>query len=254
MKLSKWFLSKKIIEQVFNISSFKLKLLECTRFAFGYRITFKQFAQNQSDLLPVLGGAIHIMINHNGKIISVSSTIQQGTISRSSVLQTSKIKALAIAKNKCGKTIVATKSEFVLVCRGNNLQPAYKIMLTCKFPYYKHTYLISAITGEIIDVFAKERCCFINNKTSEIKASAIVNTPDPNIPISDQVSKVIIKGLPNNQILKDEHFEMFTGIFAKAVSAKDDNTYCYGPRDSQFAAVSIYLALKKQIELYLAWD
>lgn len=189
IKLCKCFVSKKIIQQAFNISSFKLKLFECTYFAFGYRITFKQFAQTGSDLLPVLGGAIHIMINHSGKIISASSTIQQGKINRSSLTQISKTKTMAIAKNKCGKEIIAT---------------------------------------------------------------ALVNTPDPNIPISDQISKVIIKGLPNNQILKDEHFEMFTGIFAKTVSAKDDNTYCYGPRDSQFAAVSIYIALKKQIELYLS--
>ncbi len=84
-----------------------------------------------------------------------------------------------------------------------------------------------------------------------IKARALLITADPNIPISTQAKKVFIHDLPDPQVLKNAYFEMLVGATARAVTIKPDGTYCYGTREPEFAAVSVFISLMKQMELYL---
>ena len=65
----------------------------------------------------------------------------------------------------------------------------------------------------------------VKAKVRGVKAEALLITPHSNPPISDQISTTTIKGLPDNQILKDEYFEIFTGLNANRVKAKADGTF-----------------------------
>ncbi len=103
-----------------------------------------------------------------------------------------------------------------------------------------------------VDQFSKDLYYVSKIKDTGPKAKALLITPDPALPISDQISTTIIKGLPDKQILKNEYLEMFTGLNANRVRAKSDGTYCYSPDDAEFAAVSVFLSLQKQMELYLS--
>lgn len=90
-----------------------------------------------------------------------------------------------------------------------------------------------------------------NSQPPGIKARALVITPDPNIPISAQAKKVFINDLPNPRVLRNAYFEMLVGATGQPVIIKPDGSYCYGTRDPEFAAVSVFISLTKQIELYL---
>ncbi len=90
------------------------------------------------------------------------------------------------------------------------------------------------------------------NTKQRIKANALLLTPDQNKPISVQINKTTIGNLPDPTILKNKYFEMYTGAAIKPVCAKADNTYCYGVRDPELAAVSVFLALNRQIQIYLS--
>ncbi len=84
-----------------------------------------------------------------------------------------------------------------------------------------------------------------------IKANALLITPESNKIISRQISKTIISGLLNPKILCTEYFQMYISSLKNPVRAKADGTYCYGARDPELAAVSVFLSLTKQMELYL---
>ncbi len=83
-----------------------------------------------------------------------------------------------------------------------------------------------------------------------IKANALLITPDPNEPISSQLEKTAINNLPKPSLLKNDLIQMYAGPSFNLVRAKNDN-YCYGVRDPELAAVSVFMALSKQMDLYL---
>jgi len=112
--------------------------------------------------------------------------------------------------------------------------------------------IILANTDKTINEFSKRISHLSHKQTSGIQANALLLTPDPNLPISNQISKTLIHNLPDNRVLKNAYFEMFMGLDARRALIKDDNTYCYSPKDPEFAAVSVFLSLQKQIELYLS--
>jgi hypothetical protein len=244
-------LNTQLIKHLLHTDSFNMKVSEIQSFAFGYRVTFQQMANFGNTAVAVRGGAIHIAINAKGQIFSISSTIQHGQVLPPAKTMISKSKAITSATAKCKEDITSTHAKFMFASHKGEIQPLYEITLQSKFAYLSYTYLVLANTGKIINEFSK-KLCYTTKSEIGIKAEALLVTPDPNLTISAQINRTLIKNLPDKQILKDEHFEMFTGAFAKTVSIKNDGTYCYGARDPEFAAVSVFLSLKKQIELYLS--
>ena len=249
--LAKLFLDSPTIKHILKTKNFNMKLSEITSFDFGYRIIFKQMANYKKAELPVRGGAINIALNTKGQIFSMSSTLQHGNILPLAKTAISKAKAIALALAKCKKAITSTRAKFMFVSYKGHIEPLYEVTLGGEFPYVSYTYLILANTGETINEFSKKFNCLTDSEAASVKAEALLLTPDANLPISAQISKTIINDLPDKQFLKNANFEMFTGAFAKRVRIKDDNTYCYGLRDPEFGAVSVFLSLQKQMELYL---
>jgi hypothetical protein len=250
--IAKLFLDQSMIKQLLDSKDFNLNLSETMSFAFGYRLTFKQTVTCDKTLLPIRGGAIHIAINPKGQIFSLSSTLQYGNILPLYQTAISKSKAIDLAAAHGKKAISSSKAELMFMLYQDQIQPVYEVVLGAQFPYRNYTYLVLANTGEIIEEFSQKFNCLDNNETEAIKAEALLSTPDPSLPISAQISKTVIQNLPNKRVLKNSYFEMFTGMCARTVRIKDDNTYCYGIREPEFGAVSVFLSLQKQIELYLS--
>jgi len=85
----------------------------------------------------------------------------------------------------------------------------------------------------------------------DVPGRALLITPDPNKSIAAQASKTLIKNLPDPRVLKNEYFELYIGTTDKPVYAKSNGTYYYSCRDPEFAALSVFLTLSSQMDLYL---
>ena len=127
---------------------------------------------------------------------------------------------------------------------------AYEVVLQSNQPRNVVSYLVLAKTGRVVDQQLKLWRGSTIRSTSGVEAKALLCTPDASQSISGQVSQTIISGLPEPGVLRNEYFEMFLGHERKPVLAKRDGTYCYGVRDPEFAAVSVFVALNGQLKLY----
>jgi len=238
-------------------ANIELEIANITPFAFGYRISCKQMAgcADKKMLLPVYGGALHMSMNKEGEIFSLTSTLQYGQIKSQPEALLSKTEAIRLASAGCKHPIASACANLMLVAHNGQLELAYEVTFICSLPGESYTCLVLANTGKIIERRKrahKFRPCNGHSRISAlVKARALLKTPDPNKPIPPQVSKVIVEHLPNPQVLRNAYLDMFTSKHMDMVYAKADGSYCYSPSQAEFAAVSVFLTLAKQLELYL---
>ncbi len=251
------FINSPAIKDCLQSANTELEMGDITPFAFGYRINFRQMATYPAKklFLPVYGGGINLAMNKEGEIFSLSSTIQYEKIRTKPEKLISQSDAVLLACAHCQYEVDSAGAAQILLAHDDELTLAYEITLVCSQPARSYTSFVLANTGKIIEQRKRahefrpyKRCSTIS---SLIKARALLKTPDANKPLSEQISKVLVEHLPNPQVLRNAYLDMFTGKEMNMVYAKDDGSYCYSSNQPEFSAVSVFISLRNQIELYL---
>ena len=266
------FINSPALQNDLQSANIELEIGNIKTFAFGYRISCEQMAKytDKQPFLPVYGGAMHIAINKAGEIFSLTSTLQYGRIkSQAKIL--SKTEAIKLAKANYKSAMASAYAQLMLVEKDGGLLPAYEITLVCQQPGKSYTCIVLAETGKLLErrkrvhqyhqsIIAGRRgrlyrpvFCLAPTQMSPlkqcisalVKARALLNTPDPEKPISKQASQVIMQHLPNPQVLRNAYLTMFTDRNMNMVYANADGTFCYGTSHPEFAAVSVFLSLDK---------
>jgi putative hydrolase of the HAD superfamily len=247
------FINLPAIQNDLQSAKIELEMGEITSFTYGYRISFRQMATCENNLfLPVHGGAIHLFMNKRGEIFSLSSTLQYGLIQSQTNVLTTKKEAIQLASASCKYSVVRAWADLLLVEHNDEIKLAYEVTLVCQSPNKSYGCFVLTDTREIIE--QRQRALEFHTGTSIaalVKGQALLTTPHPDKPISEQISKVIVKDLPNPQVLRNDFLNMFTNKQMVSVYAKADGSFCYGPSHNEFAAVSVFLSLQNQIDLYL---
>lgn len=246
------FLSDPMIKSAFGLRHVELLPGKTSTLAFGHRVDFEQVSElwDIEGNIPVHGGAVSVFIDKTGRLFSVTSSLRRGRNPVQAGRIISKSTALKLAALRFHHRVDAANCRLVLFSHKGRMDVAYEITLESNKPRDIMGYLVRAKTGEIVhQQFKLLRCCAASVGRAA-HASALLCTPDPYKPITPQVSNVIIEQLSDPKILANKHFAMFVGSEYKAVTAKEDGSYCYGVTDPEFAAVSVFITLNRQLEFY----
>jgi hypothetical protein len=246
-----------LISSAFGLDRVALLPGRVTKLALGHRVDFQQASvlTDIEDDIAIKGGAISVFIDLSGHIFSITSSLKRGRKPKSAGLIISPKSAIQLAGIRFKLPVSAAACDLVLASHKDKIQVAYEITLESNNPREIMSYVVLAKSGEIVDTqFKLLKCCVSNTSitASEVLANALLCTPDAFKPISTQMSKAIIERLSDPSILANEYFAMFVGAKPQAVRAKADGTYCYGVNDSEFAAVSVWIALNRQLAVYLS--
>jgi hypothetical protein len=246
------FLGSPVIHRIFGLRYVSLVPASVSSFLFGHRVNFKQVAllDDVDGEVPVRGGTISVLIDRSGAVFSVTSTLRRGRRPHQAGKIISPEQAIARAAEYFRLSVIASRCELMLSSHKGQMDPAYEVSLESRAPRDIASYLVLAKTGQVVDAqFKLLRCCsgYLRSNTA---AKALLCTPNPAQPISSQVSRTVIERLPDPRVLKNKYMAMFLGHDAKPVLAKADGSYCYGTKDPEFAAVSVFIALSNQFDLY----
>ena len=247
------FINQPIIKEHLQSANIELDLTDITPFAFGYRISFRQISAypQKNMLLPVYGGSMHMAMNKLGEIFSLTSTLQYEKANSKQEALISETEAIKLASASCQYKTASAAARLVLLAHNGMLEPAYEVKVVCVHPSKNYICLVLANTGIVIDQRPRTLYYHRSKISDLVKARALLKTPDPNKPIPQQISKAVIERLPNPQVLRDRYLNMLTGKTKDVVYAKPDGTYCYQSNYVEFAAVSVFISLVKQLALYL---
>lgn len=251
--LAERFLTKPLIKSAFTLSETALLHNKTRQFPFGHRVDFKQVGTiaGIEEAIPIHGGAISVLINKDGQVFSVNSTLQHGHKLRQAGRIISHTEAQTKAAEQFRLPVSVARSKLVLSNQQGKMQLAYEVSLESETPRDIVSYLVLAKTGQVVEAECHLLKCCVSQQSAGLAAKVLLCTPNPSKRISLQVSRAIISSLPNPRILKNEYFAMFIGRERQAVFAKQDGSYCYNIKDPEFAAVSVFMALNRQLKLYI---
>lgn len=241
-----------LIQRAFGLKHAALMVSAERQFGFGHRVDFQQVAPliEADRYIPVRGGAVSVALDHNGRIFSVTSTLKRGRRVNQSTRMISFTEAIRRAEAKFHLPVTSSTCDLVFSSHNGQMNLAFEVTLESNQPRDVVTYLVLARTGRVVhEQFKLWRSSGICSRTG-VNARALLSTPDPTRRISSQTSQVLVKELPNPAVLRNKYFAMFLGHERRPVFARHDGTYCYSVRDPEFAAVSVFLALNSQLNLY----
>lgn len=230
----------------------KLGLGNATRVPLGQRVDFQQTVKfaDQADAIPVRGGLISVVVDRNGHIIQVTSTVRHGKRPARLGKIVSRDAAIAAAKEKHGSDVCNVKScELVLSAHENKLDPCYEITLeTCGPEYKLWSYLVKAKTAEV--VYGKNKVYYSQRSKSQDAATDpacryFPVTPNPKVALSQQLIDYVVSGLPDPTKLQNERFIVMTRKSGswKVVTAKADGTFDYAVNSAEHEALIVFIAM-----------
>lgn len=272
------FLNVQEIASALGLRHFELSRPQATEIPLGFRVEFKQELSLQDVTYAVRGGYVHVFLNADGKVFQVNSTLRFGRRNVKSDSLISESEAIAAAKRKLGSETESERAEFAFSSHNGRLDPIYEVTLTTDSPRRVVQYLVKANSGEVVHQTNKLRSIthsllrkgdfprpgalgiklpafdWASQKkpavTTPVAARAFARIPDPNKPISQQVSDFLIDTLPDPKVLKSRNVIIYQGGRRKEVRCKADGTFKFKPGDPEFACVVAYIAIDSQIEYY----
>jgi hypothetical protein len=241
--------------------------------------------------LIVRGGALTIAIDKMGEIFNITSTIRPSFVTAPSSKVISQSQAINQAQISFAQPTKAVNCQLMLSVHNGKLNPIYEVTLFGQRYENSFIYLIEAKTGEVVHkeaVILRSGRSYLEQellsrlpsapetvsskllttsntqlrrdpdsakmlwlKPASVLASALLQTPEVSRPIAAQLSDTIIKDLPDAKVLRNRYLIMLLGHRGVPVYAKPDGSFCYRPSDPEFAAVSTFISLNSQINLYL---
>jgi Zn-dependent metalloprotease len=257
------FIALASIRKVFQLEGVSLRAIEKKKYAFGQRLNFQQVAsiEHLHAMVPVRGGTFSVAIDNDGRIFSVTSTIKRASqpVARQAIITADE--AIERARQRFNAPLSGSSCQLVLSCHHGKMDIAYEVTLEGNFPREVIVYLVLARTGKIVnEEFRSVRSLYNYSGGGSrhfqlaqlgVLCRALLLTPDSSLPISAQTSMAFVSDHPAFPLLKNQYFEMLVGSQLAPIGQKSDGSYCYALQDSQFAAVSAFIALNRQLQFYL---
>lgn len=225
----------------------------------NYRVDFKQVlcfndAGKKSEH-RVRNGFVQVYMSKCGRIDQVTSTVRHGVqpASLSSIITPAA--ALAAAQKMHGAKDGKNNVAFSFSLHEGKFNPVYDVVINSDTPKKKiYAYIVDANTGEV--VYSENKLHFLkrrrNNAVGTVACSTLLNVPNPDQPISDQVHDQILKWVDpkNPTILGNDRYRIVIGADDRQVKANADGSFKFAPNTSEFRAVANFFAVMFETELF----